>query len=148
MIAPNDFPVYVKVGKYTSVANDVTFHRLSDEHQWSINHKCVYTTNWNQAQGDGEIVLGNDVWIGAGARIMNGVVIGDGAIVGAGAVVVKDIPPYTVVVGNPARVRRYRFTKAQRDKLTKIKWFEWSDDLVRDRINDMLDIDVFLSKYG
>ncbi|XQP55291.1 MAG: CatB-related O-acetyltransferase [Mycoplasmoidaceae bacterium] len=73
----------------------------------------------------GNTVVGNDVWIGQKAVIMPGVKIGDGAIIGAYAVVAKDIPPYAVAVGNPARVVKKRYSKKIIDHLLKIKWWNW-----------------------
>lgn len=75
------------------------------------------------------VVIGNDVWIGFNASIMEGVTIGDGAIIGAGSMVLKDVPPYSIVVGVPAKIIRYRFTKIEIEKLLELKlWnhdFDW-----------------------
>ena len=73
------------------------------------------------------IKIGNDVWVGARAIILDGVTIGDGAIVGAGAVVAKDVPAYAVVGGVPAKVLRYRFEQAEIDLLEQLKW--WNKDI-------------------
>ena len=72
-----------------------------------------------------DIVIGNDVWIGYEAVIMSGVTIGDGAIIGTRAVVTKDVPPYAIVGGSPARVLKKRFSDDIIDKLLKIKWWNW-----------------------
>ncbi|EHM03095.1 bacterial transferase hexapeptide repeat protein [Acetobacteraceae bacterium AT-5844] len=71
-----------------------------------------------------KILIGNDVWIGAEVVILKGVSIGDGAVIGAGAVVTRDIPPYAVVAGNPARVLRYRFDQQTISELMELKWWE------------------------
>ena len=73
----------------------------------------------------GDTVIGNDVWIGREAVIMPGVTIGDGAIVGAHAVVARDVPPYAIVVGNPARVVKRRFADAVIERLLAIRWWDW-----------------------
>lgn len=79
----------------------------------------------------GDPVIGNDVWIGTNAVILRGVAIGDGAIVAAGAVVTKDVPPYTIVGGVPAKVIRQRFSDALIERLLRIKWWNYSiEDLV------------------
>lgn len=79
-----------------------------------------------------KIIIGNDVWIGARAIILDGVTIGDGAIVGAGAVVTKDVPAYAVVVGVPAKVLRYRFESTEIDFLKQFKWWDRDIDWLRE----------------
>ena len=73
----------------------------------------------------GNVIIGNDVWIGYGAKILSGVSIGDGAVVGAGAVVAKNIPPYAVVVGNPAKIIKFRFKPEDVEILLGIQWWNW-----------------------
>ena len=142
-----DLPDFVDVGKYSTIARHVIFHPLFDQHLCAINHKCVYTYSWDQPQETGKIKIGNDVWIGEGVRILPNVTIGDGVIVGAGSVVAKDIPPYAVVVGNPAYITRLRFTPEQIHTLENMKWWDWPDAKVNDAITYMKDIDIFLRKY-
>ena len=77
-----------------------------------------------------KINIGNDVWIGSRAIIMDGVNIGDGAIIGANAVVTKDIPPYAIAVGSPARVVKYRFEPEIIEKLLEIKWWDFPEDFI------------------
>lgn len=95
-----------------------------------------------------DVVIGNDVWIGARAVILDGVAIGDGAIVAAGAVVTKDVLPYAIVGGVPARVIRYRFNEDQIKKLLELTW--WNSDLLWLRENYMLfsNINEFLEDGG
>lgn len=78
----------------------------------------------------GDIVIGNDVWIGYEAVILAGVTIGDGAIIGARAVVTKDVPPYTVVGGVPARQIKRRFPEQILNELLKLKWWDWDEDRI------------------
>jgi acetyltransferase-like isoleucine patch superfamily enzyme len=79
----------------------------------------------------GPTVIGNDVFIGVGAIVLAGVTVGDGAVIGAGAVVGKSVPPYAVVVGNPARIVHYRFEKEIRDRLLAVRWWDWDDQEIR-----------------
>lgn len=74
--------------------------------------------------------VGGDVWIGAGANIVTGVKVGHGAVLGAGAVVVKDVPPYAVVGGVPARIIRYRFDEELRERLLALAWWNWPRELI------------------
>ena len=80
-------------------------------------------------------MIGNDVWIGYEAVIMSGVTIGDGAIIGARAVVAKHVPPYTIVGGIPAKPIRKRFSDEVVSSLLEIKWWEWSDERIRENIS-------------
>jgi acetyltransferase-like isoleucine patch superfamily enzyme len=78
----------------------------------------------------GPTVIGNDVYIGVGAIVLSGVTIGDGAVVGAGAVVAKSVPAYAVMVGNPARILRYRFDAPTRERLLALRWWEWDHEAI------------------
>lgn len=79
--------------------------------------------------------IGNDVWIGCGVIVMPGVSIGDGAVVGAGAIVTKDVEPYSVVSGVPARLMRYRFDRETIETLESLDWWDWDDATLRSRIS-------------
>jgi acetyltransferase-like isoleucine patch superfamily enzyme len=87
-----------------------------------------------QSDIDKDIKIGNDVWIGAKSTIMSGVKIGNGAVIGATATVTKDVPPYAIVVGNPGKIVKYRFTEKQIDLLLQISWWNWDEEKIkRDR---------------
>ena len=97
---------------------------------------------------DRRITIGNDVWLGRNVIITNGADIGDGVIAGAGAVITKSVPDYAIVGGVPARIIRYRYSSKQIAALKKIKWWDWDDDIIRERYDDFyLDIESFISKY-
>ena len=92
--------------------------------EWELEKKNV-TEAWNNK---GDIIIGNDVWIGYEAVILAGVTIGDGAIIGTRAVVTKDVPPYSIVGGVPAKSIRKRFDDETIVELLRLKWWDWSEE--------------------
>lgn len=126
------------IGKYCSIASGVRFVMNGGNHRtdWFTNYPFpVFGHGWEAAMPErwpnkGDTVVGNDVWIGYGATLMPGVKIGDGAIIATLAVVTGDVPPYTVVGGNPAKPLRKRFDEATIGKLLEIRWWDWPADKV------------------
>ncbi|TIL82183.1 MAG: CatB-related O-acetyltransferase [Mesorhizobium sp.] len=126
----------VDIGAFCSIAPEVLFLCKSDHPMntastfplqarfFAINSKKA---NLQYLRSRGPIRVGNDVWIGTRATILSGVTIGDGAIIAAGSVVTKDVPPYTLVGGNPAKVIRQRFDQDTVNALLQIKWWDWPD---------------------
>ncbi len=98
--------------------------------EWELD-KADVATAWDNR---GDIIIGNDVWIGYEAVIMAGVHIGDGAIIGTRAVVTKDVPPYTIVGGVPAREIRKRFDAVTIERLQALKWWNWPEDRIRQNL--------------
>lgn len=97
----------------------------------------------------GDITIGNDVWIGHGVTLMSGTTIGSGSIIGAMSVVAGDIPPYTIACGNPAIIKKYRFSKQEIKWLLSLKWWDWPDDKVRGAIPSLMSDDIGgLIAYG
>lgn len=142
------------IGKYCSIANPVTVmlggnHNMNrvTTYPFGVLHGLGHQPN-TDAYSKGDVVIGNDVWIGHNATIMSGVTIGDGSVVAACSVVVKDVPPYTVVGGNPIRVLKQRFTDEQISKLLAIKWWDWEFDKIKEFAHLMLnpDIDAFIDQ--
>lgn len=107
-----------------SLAN-YTFPIFFDE--WGLDAKDICDA-WDNK---GDTVIGNDVWIGYEAVIMPGVKIGDGAVIGTRAVVTKDVPPYTIVGGVPAKPIRRRFDDATVEKLEALRWWDWDEDRLK-----------------
>ena len=116
------------IGKFCSIACGATFPIFFEE--WGLNIKDVAAA-WDNK---GDIIIGNDVWIGYEAVIMAGVTVGDGAIIGTRAVVTKDVPPYTIVGGVPAKPIRKRFDNETLDELLKIRWWDWPEEKIAKNI--------------
>lgn len=131
------------IGRYCSIGRDVTLGEAPRNHpvDWVSTSLLVshqYATPLTFAE------IGNDVWIGHGAVVMAGVKVGHGAIIGRNALVTKDVEPYQIVGGNPARAIRYRFNEATRAALLASQWWELDHEALRQLPFD--DIDAFLSK--
>jgi acetyltransferase-like isoleucine patch superfamily enzyme len=97
----------------------------------------------------GDVEIGNDVWIGRGAKILGGVTIGDGAVIAAWSVVTRSIPPYTIAAGVPARAIRLRFPQEIVDSLLRVRWWDWDDAVVVERVEELTgdDLTAFTQKY-
>lgn len=141
------------IGKFCSIACGAKFLFTSANHtlkslstypfplffeEWNLDKKHV-TSAWDNK---GDIVIGNDVWIGYEAVILSGVHIGDGAIIGTRAVVTKDIPPYTIVGGIPAKEIKKRFDIETIKKLQQIKWWNWSFEKIQKFLPYIMDGEV------
>lgn len=125
------------IGKYCSFAKGVKII-LGGEHRtdWVSTYPfSVFFDETKEIRGHphtkGNITIGNDVWIGMDAKILSGVQIGDGAVIAAGTVVVKDVPDYTIVGGNPSRILRKRFDDRIINELMRIRWWDWPIDDVK-----------------
>ena len=92
-------------------------------------------------------VIGNDVWFGENVIVLNGARIGNGVIAGAGSIITKDVPDYAIVVGNPARIIKFRFSKEQIDKLNMIAWWNWPIEKIKACYDDFLDVKTFIGKH-
>ncbi len=97
----------------------------------------------------GDVIIGSDVWVGMHAIILSGVTIGDGAVIGAGAIVTKDVEPYAIVAGNPARLIRFRFEPEVCNALQKIAWWNWPIEKIKEEQPSLLSSDVhtFLERW-
>jgi acetyltransferase-like isoleucine patch superfamily enzyme len=122
------------IGKFCSIAFDSVQIYLGGNHhtEWITTYpfnKIPDFPTLNNIQDypttKGDVIIGNDVWIGRNVIILSGVKIGDGAVIGAGSVVTKDVPPYSVVVGNPASIVKKRFSDEIINKLLELRWWNW-----------------------
>lgn len=132
------------IGKFCSISSDVVI-LLGGNHRvdWITTYPFpVLTHEWPTASNikghpatKGDVIIGNDVWIGYGATILSGIVIGDGAAIGARSVVAKNVEPYSIVAGNPAREIKKRFNDETIKKLLDLKWWNWELDKIKENIN-------------
>lgn len=128
----------VQIGAFCSIARNVSIQE--DNHNPQRMTTYILEKNLlgipmqeNAVVSKGPIVIGNDVWIGGGAQIMSGVKIADGAIVASGAIVTKDVPPYAIVGGNPAKIIKYRFSERKIAELMEIQWWNWPVEKIREQ---------------
>jgi virginiamycin A acetyltransferase len=137
------------IGKYCALATDVRFIMAGADHPTigvSTFPFAIFGGAWSERTADliyemphrGDTVVGNDVWIGYQAIVMPSVHIGDGAIVAARAVVTKDVPPYGIVAGNPARLVRTRFAEVDIERLLRAAWWDWPVELVTEHARTIM----------
>ena len=127
------------VGNFCSIAAGVNIylggnHRTDWVTTYPFGHINQGTFNNFNGNGHpstkGDVIIGNDVWIGSNVTIMSGITIGDGAIIANNSHVVKNVEPYSLVGGNPAKLIKHRFSQEQIEKLLQIKWWFWDDDKI------------------
>jgi acetyltransferase-like isoleucine patch superfamily enzyme len=137
------------IGRFCSIAYNVKIGLGNHPTDWVSTHPFAYEKKYGfvkqsisfEDKVDQPCIIGNDVWIGANAIVLAGVKVGDGAIIGANSVVTKDVEPYSIVIGNPAKHHRFRFEEDIREKLLEMKWWEWEDDKIRSRIKNFRNIE-------
>ena len=132
------------IGKFCMIASDVTFIMNGANHLTNTVSSypfSIFGNGWEGAMdgkkfpNKGDIVVGNDVWIGYNATIMAGVTIGDGAIIATNATVTKDVAPYTIVGGNPAALIKKRFSQEHIELLLKMQWWNWNTDKITSHLH-------------
>jgi phosphonate metabolism protein (transferase hexapeptide repeat family) len=148
------------IGRFTAIAacarigppnhplDRATIHRLSytPEYYWPAQER---DHAFFAARRAARVTIGNDVWIGHGVTVLAGVTIGDGAVIAAGAVVAKDVAPYEIVGGVPARFIKRRMSEDAAARMIRLAWWDWSHDRLEAAVNDFRDlsIDAFLERY-
>lgn len=152
---------YTAIGKFCSIAAMTRINPGNHPMQRATQSHFTYRSSmyfegeaddadffeWRRSH---HVTIGHDVWIGHGAVILPRRVIGSGAVIAAGAIVTKDVAPYTIVAGNPARVIRTRFSEMAVQRLMTLRWWDWSHEQLRRALPDFrkLAIDAFLEKYA
>ncbi|MBU8541543.1 LbetaH domain-containing protein [Falsiroseomonas tokyonensis] len=151
--------IYATIGKFCSIASHTRVnpgnHPLE---RVALSHVTYRASAYGLGADEAgffdwrrgfRVTLGHDVWLGHGVIVLPGVSIGTGAAIGAGAVVTKDIPPYAIAVGNPARVLRFRFSEAVRESLQRIAWWDWTREQLASGLDDMrkMSAESFCQKY-
>jgi acetyltransferase-like isoleucine patch superfamily enzyme len=150
-----DDSISVSLGKYCAIADNVIIV-AGGEHDKDWVSSYQFINLWRveelypklKKRYKGDIVIGNDVWIGNNVLILSGINIGDGAVIGAGSVVVKDVPDYAVVGGNPAKLIKKRFSEFNIRQLKQIQWWNWSEEDIKESLPLFSDIDSFVTKYA
>lgn len=135
------------IGKYCSISYGVKFIVDDGGHTYNKISAYPFKTNKVNRKRSG-IEIGNDVWIGMNSVILYGVKIGDGATIAAGSIVTKDVAPYTVVGGVPAKLIKEKCSCTEASKMQKIAWWNWNKETIETRISDFkLDFCDFIAKY-
>jgi acetyltransferase-like isoleucine patch superfamily enzyme len=146
----------LSIGSFTSIAGGTEIYLadgIGHRPNWTSTypfgsiHQAVFPAKTDTIRSKGDVVIGSDVWIGEHVSIMHGVTIGDGAVVAVKSHVVKDVEPYSIVGGNPARFLKYRFNKDLIERLLQIKWWDYPDEKIarivpylhQDPTHDILD---------
>lgn len=150
--------IYSTIGKFCSIASYVRLNPGNHPIDRPSSHHMTYRAkmfgfadkdeqdffDWRREH---HVTVGHDVWIGHNATLMPGVSVGNGAVIGSGSVVTKDVAPYSVAVGVPAKPIRQRFEDDVIEKLERMAWWDWSRETLEERFLDFRDMDVFLEKY-
>ena len=156
--------VKIIIGSYCSIGSGATmFLNENHKYEWVTTYPFGHLHNnifdnynrdpeflFSMSRGNGDIVIGNDVWLGLNVTIMSGVTIGDGAVIAANSHIIKDVEPYSIVGGNPAKHIKYRFTKEQIDELLKIKWWNFNEYVINENLDLLMkeNIDDFIDKFN
>ncbi len=151
---PDITPLHILVGSYSSIAAGNIFliaqnhyYRAVTTYPFYIALKKFKDRKPSAFKERRQVIIGNDVWMGINVTVFGGIRIGDGAVVAANATVTKDVPPYSIVAGLPARVIKYRFEPEIIRKLLAIKWWDWDQEKIFDNYDLLNDPRAFVEKF-
>jgi acetyltransferase-like isoleucine patch superfamily enzyme len=141
----------LKIGAYCSIASNVQIF-LGGQHRtdWVSNYPfpfffemdAQYKKKYESGGSRGDVIIGSDVWLCANCIILSGVTIGHGAVIANGAVISRDVAPYAVMAGNPAKQIKWRFDEATRNALLECAWWDWSEDEINKVLNKLCSDDL------
>jgi hypothetical protein len=150
--------IYAEVGKFSNIASHVRINPGNHPMERVTLHHMTYRRalygfgeddkaffDWRRSH---KCVIGHDTWLGHNVIVMPGVTVGIGAVVGSGAVVTKNVPPYMIAVGVPAKVLRPRFPEKITEALLRIAWWDWDHAVLGARLDEMNDVQAFVEQYG
>lgn len=161
LIGPKTHLSNCKIGRFCSIAHDVSCEPYTHPTANVSTYPSFFNTGNNLPFGKSSfnfeemlktskgfiVEIGNDVWIGSHVTIKGGIKIGDGAIIGMNALVTKDVPPYSIVGGVPAKIIRYRFNKSIIEGMLRIQWWNWPIELIKQRQEEFISAEDFVKKY-
>lgn len=148
--------IELEIGRFCCISDDVKFifggqHHYEHISQYALipQMQKVFDNVDYEDKPSKPIKIGNDVWIGYNVTILNGVTIGDGAVLGTNTTIAKDIPPYSIVIGNPAIIIKYRFSEVQINALERIKWWNWDIEKIKRNLPLIMseNVEKFISKF-
>lgn len=153
-IGRNGLIMNTEIGKYCSIADDCKIGCAEHPIEWvstsPVFHKGrnILRKNFNQIEykTNKRTIIENDVWIGNNVLIKAGIRVGNGAIIGMGSIVTKDVEPYSIIAGVPAKKIRDRFSEENKKALLDTKWWEWSDEIIEKCSDNINDVQKFLDK--
>ncbi len=152
--------IYAEIGNFCSIASQTRINPPNHPTWRATSHHFTYRSSFYdfgeddeaifQWRRDHRVIVGHDVWIGHGVTILPGVRVGTGAVIGAGSVVTKEVSPYTIVAGNPAKLIRRRVSEDVEKALMEIQWWHWTHEELSRSLQDFREMDAasFCAKYG
>jgi acetyltransferase-like isoleucine patch superfamily enzyme len=134
---PGSYVEDAEIGKFCSIARGVTIGVSGHDHSLVSSHPFLFDKAYR---------IVKDPWIGMGSYVLRGVTIGDGAVIAANSVVTKDVAPYSIVAGSPARHVKYRFSESVINDLLEIKWWDWSREKLKNEVDMFYTVERFVAK--